>query len=224
MRRRLRRIERVLDRRQPDLTVLMERVNKPHNFAAILRNCDAVGVLDAHVVPPDKGLPVHDGTSAGTAKWIGIRRYESGPDAVRALRATGYAVIAADPGEGSVDFREVDYVGATAIVMGAELYGISDEVRAAADVRVKIPMAGMARSLNVSVATALILYEAQRQRHRAGLYDRPRLDPDMRTRLVFEWMYPKVARRMREAGHSYPPLEEDGTLPPSSRPGVPPKG
>lgn len=213
-RRRLRRIESVLDRRQPDLTVLMERVNKPHNFSAILRNCDAVGVSDAHVVPPDRGLPLHEGTSAGTAKWIRVHRYADGLDAVRVLRETGHNIVAADPGRGSVDFRAVDYVRPTAIVVGAELYGISGEVRDAADVRVRIPMAGMARSLNVSVATALLLYEAQRQRYGAGSYDESRVIGDERSRLIFEWMYPKVARRLKAAGRPYPALEEDGSLPP----------
>ena len=209
---RFQRLSRVLDRRQPDLTVLMERVNKPHNFSAILRNCDAVGILEVHVIPPEKGLHVHHDTSGGTAKRMRVHRHEDGLSAIRLLQKSGHHVVAANPGKQAVDFREMDYTRPTALLMGAELFGITEESLREADAMIRIPMLGLARSLNVSVATALILYEAYRQRDTAGLYDNPRIDPDRRRRLLFEWTYPELARRFREGGKKYPELNEDGTI------------
>lgn len=209
---RFQRLSRVLDRRQPDLTVLMERVNKPHNFSAILRNCDAVGILEVHVVLPEKGLRVHNDTSGGTAKRMRVHCHEDGLSAIRLLQESGHQVVAANPGKQAVDFREMDYTRPTALLMGAELFGITEESLREADAMIRIPMLGLARSLNVSVATALILYEAYRQRDTAGLYGNPRLDPDRRRRLLFEWTYPELARRFREGGKKYPELNEDGTI------------
>jgi tRNA (guanosine-2'-O-)-methyltransferase len=209
---RFERIQQVLDRRQPDLTVLMERVHKPHNLSAILRNCDAVGVLGVHAVATERGIKLHRDTSGGTARWMGLQLHPDGPAAVRALKESGFRIVAADPGEGAKDFRAVSYTAPTALVVGAELYGIAEETLALVDERVRIPMAGMVRSLNVSVATALLLYEAYRQRDAAGMYDRSRLDGATRRRLLFEWSYPKMARRLREAGLSYPRLGADGAI------------
>ena len=111
------RLKRALARRQPDLTVLMDRVHKSHNFSAILRNCDAAGVLEAHVVDPEQELNLHHGTSAGTKKWVQVNRYEEVADAVDHVKAEGFTIVAAHPSEGSLDFREIDYTQPTAIMM-----------------------------------------------------------------------------------------------------------
>lgn len=209
---RYRRLREVLDRRQPDLTVLMERVNKPHNFSAILRNCDAVGVLEAHVVPPRDGVEIDIATSAGASKWIRVHRHDDAAAAVERLRRGGHRIVAAHPGDDAVDFRTVDFTGATALMVGAELYGISDEGLALADEVVAIPMVGMVRSLNVSVAASLLLFEALRQRQEAGMYDAPRLDPERYRRLLFEWAYPRLAVELAKQGKPYPPLDDEGQI------------
>lgn len=209
---RFQRLRAVLTRRQPDLTVLMDQVNKSHNFSAILRNCDAAGVLEAHVVPPDGGLDVHHGTSAGTKKWVRVHHHASAPDAIDHLKGQGFHVVAAHPAADAADYRELDYTRPTAVVMGAELHGVSEEGLRLADGTVKIPMQGMVRSLNVSVATALILFEARRQREAAGLYDASRLDPDDFRARLFEWAYPSLARARRDEGRPYPALTEDGEI------------
>ncbi len=206
------RLRRALLRRQPDLTVLMDGVHKSHNFSAILRNCDAAGVLEAHVVTPDDGLDLHHGTSAGTKKWVRIRHHDSIGAAVRGLKEDGFAVVAAHPSDDSVDFRDVDFTGPTAVMMGAELHGVSDEGLRLADRHVVIPMMGMVHSLNVSVATALILFEAMRQRESAGLYDESRISPDDFERTLFEWAYPTIAKGRRAEGRPYPALTDDGEI------------
>lgn len=210
--RRFHRLRSVLERRQPDLSVLMEKVNKAHNFSAILRNCDAVGVLDAHVVPPERGLDLHHGTSAGTKKWIRVHTHATVEDAVGRLRADGFQVWAAHPSDDARDYRDVDFTGPTALMMGAELYGVSAEGLALADGHVMVPMVGMVHSLNVSVATALLLFEAHRQRDAAGMYVESRLQPERFREILFEWAYPTLARRYRDEGRPYPELDGDGGL------------
>ncbi len=209
---RFRRIRETLARRQPDLTVLMERVNKTHNFSAILRSCDAVGVLDAHVVLPEKGIDLHHHTSAGTTRWMGIQVHESVDVAVQALNREGFKILAAHPGEGAKDYRDLDLTRPTAFMVGAELLGLSEEGMSLADETVVIPMAGMAKSLNVSVATALLLFEAFRQRQLKGMYSQTRLSKDEFERLLFEWAYPEVARIYRDQGQLYPDLSAEGEI------------
>lgn len=210
---RIRRLREVLDRRQPDLTVLMERVHKPHNLAAVLRSCDAVGALEAHAVPPEEGLEISRAASAGAGKWVTVHEHADLDAAVSHLRSRGMRIVAADPGPAARPYETVDLTAPTAILLGTELDGLTPEAVAAADLRVRIPMAGMVRSLNVSVAAALLLFEAARQRREAGMYDAPRLPEEAYRRLLFEWAHPRVAERCREKGAPYPELEEDGSIP-----------
>lgn len=209
---RFHRLKGVLERRQPDLTVLMERVHKEHNVSAILRNCDAVGVLEVHAVAPSQGIRIHHDTSGGTAKWIPLHRHQSIDEAADALKTKGYQLVAAHPSETAVDYRVVDYTRPTAILMGTERFGVSDGALKAADVTAIIPMVGMVRSLNVSVATSLFLFEAYRQREAAGFYQAPRLDEERFKRILFEWAYPDFARRFRASGQPYPKLGPDGEI------------
>lgn len=207
---RFRRLRDVLSRRQPDLTVLMERVNKPHNFSAILRNCDAVGVLRAHVIPPDGGVGTHHQIAAGSTRWVPVVHHASTEAGFTALRDEAFRLVAAHPGPDARDYREVDFTRPTCLVLGAELHGVSDEALAAVDETVVIPMEGFVRSFNVSVAAALILMEARYQRAAAGMYDEVRLDAEAFDRTLFEWAYPKEARTLRREGRPYPALDADG--------------
>ena len=209
---RFRRLRRILARRQPDLTVLMDRVHKSHNFSAILRNCDAAGVLDAHVVSPDDGIDLHHHTSAGTKKWIRVHLHASVRKAVEGLHEEGFVVVAAHPADDAVDYRELDYTRPTALLMGAELHGVSEEGLEAADRHVRIPMRGMVHSLNVSVATALLLFEAARQREEAGMYRESRLEAEEFDRRLFEWAFPSIAHARRAEGRPYPRLTETGEI------------
>lgn len=221
---RWRKINRVLARRQPDLTVLMERVHKWHNFSAVLRTCDAVGVLEAHLIPAQQGIPQSpdkgeggmskptDATSGSAAKWVGLSTHPDTPSAFAHLRARGFRVYAAHFSEKAVDYRQVDYTQPSCILLGTEKWGVTEEAARLADGHVVIPMMGMVQSLNVSVAAAVILFEAQRQRMEAGLYDRPRLEPALYRKLLFEWAYPDWAERCRQEGRAYPPLSQEGEI------------
>jgi tRNA (guanosine-2'-O-)-methyltransferase len=205
-------LRRALERRQPDLTVLADGVNKPHNVSAILRTADAVGVHRIHAIAVNGAMRRHHMIAGGVKNWVDVALHASTERALDALRAEGWRLVAAHASASATDFRAIDYTAKIAIIVGAELLGPSPAALAQADERVAIPMAGLGESVNVSVAAAVILFEAQRQRAAAGLYARPRLPPDEIERTLFEWSYPDVARRCRELGRSYPPLAADGTI------------
>ena len=209
---RYRRLRAVLDKRQPDLTVLMENVHKPHNFSAILRTADAVGVFEAHAVNPTGGVPTFHDTSGGSEKWVYLRVHPDVEEAIAHLKGRGFTVYAANLSERAVDYREVDYTRPSVVLLGAEKWGVSARAAELADADVIIPMMGMVQSLNVSVAAAVILFEAQRQRLEAGLYDRPRLDPETYRRALFEWAYPREAEVFRQRGEPYPELDDEGQI------------
>ena len=207
---RFQRIRRVLSRRQPDLTVIMERVNKSHNLSAILRSCDAVGILKAHAIFAAGCGNLSNHASGGTSKWIEVHRHRDVEEGVAHLKEEGFRILAAHPSGRATDYREVDFSRKIALMVGAELDGISPEGLALADEWVTIPMTGMARSLNVSVATALILFEAFRQREAAGMYRESRLPPQRFQKLLFEWSHPELADFFGKRAIPYPPLSEEG--------------
>jgi tRNA (guanosine-2'-O-)-methyltransferase len=205
-------VRAVLERRQPDLTVVLEELEKPRNLAAVLRTCDAVGVFEAHAIWPGGRLKISRPASGGTRKWVPVYRHRSLDDALGQLEERGFRVLAAHPGPGARDFREEDYTVPTAVLFGQEEGGVSPEaVRRAAGL-VAIPMLGMGTSLNVSVAASLILFEAERQRAAAGLYDRSRLAPEVFARTLFEWAYPTLAAFCRKKRAPYPRLGPDGEI------------
>lgn len=189
--RRQQRIMTALRYRQPDLTVVLENVHDPHNVAAVLRSCDAVGVLRAHVVytieePPRE--PFARTTSASAAKWVDVVRHDSIASCYAALRHEGFTILATSLAPGSRDLYSVDLRQPVALVFGNEHRGVSEEAVAQADGLVVIPMYGMVQSLNISVACAVMLFEAMRQRRAAGDYDRPKLSDEALRRLAEDWL------------------------------------
>ena len=201
-----------LQLRQPDLTVLLEDVSKPHNFNAILRSCDAVGIYRAHVIPGPEGLPRIKFGGMGAEKWIYVDHHQDYSSAQQILRSQGFNIIATQLGGNAVDFRQADLTRPCAIVLGTEKTGVSNTALADADQLITIPMQGMVASLNVSVACALILFEAQRQRLQAGLYASSRLPQDAFDHSLFEWLHPTIARYCSEHDLPYPRLDEHGEV------------
>ena len=212
--RRFERIKAVLDRRMGNLTVLLEHVEKPHNLSAILRSCDAVGVLEAHAVFLAGRLPTFNSTAQGSQKWVPLQLHGSSTEALQALKARGFKVFGTMLSEAAVDYRSCDFTGPTALVLGAEKWGLSPEAAALVDQAVTIPMRGMVQSLNVSVATATLLFEALRQRQAAGLVPEAGegLEAERYRRLLFEWAYPQVAAWCAREGRPYPALDGEGAI------------
>ncbi len=158
-------------RRQPDLRVVLENIHDPHNVSAILRTCDAVGIpLVSLVYSIEKFPHIGKKSSASAFKWVDREKFVSIKECYESLRAQGLAIYATTLVEGAKSIYEIDFTKPCAIVMGNEHRGVSDEATELADTPVFIPMEGMVQSLNVSVATAVVLYEALRQRLAANMY------------------------------------------------------
>lgn len=206
------RLSAILDRRQPDLTVLMDNVHKPHNVSAVIRTCDAVGVAEIHAVSAADSFRPRRSSAGGTGRYVPVRLHPTTEGAIAWLRRRGFRVLAAHLTPSSRDFRTVDYTLPTAILLGTEKDGVSDDTEAIVDGSIEIPILGAVESLNVSVAAAVILYEAQRQRAAAKLYDAPRLDPETRQELLFEWGYKRLAEYCRRKGIAYPRVGPQGEI------------
>jgi tRNA (guanosine-2'-O-)-methyltransferase len=143
---------------------------------------------------------------------VDLEIHQSTESGLTQLKREGFTLAVADAGTDAVDYREVDYTKKLAIIVGAELEGPTRYARENADFSIAIPMHGLVESLNVSVATAVILFEAERQRRLAGLYESCRLDPEHRARKLFKWAHPDIAQRCEDKGIAYPALTEDGDL------------
>ena len=134
--------QRALDARQPDLTLLMDAVTKPHNVSAIIRTADAVGIQRVHATSNGE-LARRNYTNLGGAKhWVAVTTHRSTRAALTALRTEGWRLVAAHSGEKSRDYRDVDYTQKVAIIVGGEHVGLSDAARAEADDHIAIPMYG----------------------------------------------------------------------------------
>lgn len=206
------RLDAVLAARQPDLTVFAENLHKPRNFSAMVRNCDAVGINEMHVLPGEHDLRTHWNTSQGAEKWMQIRTHKNPEDGCTYLKSNGFQLVAAHLSDAAVDYRDIDFTKATALVLGSELFGVSDATLSFVDEQIKIPMMGVTQSLNVSVACAIVLYEAQRQRQAAGMYDTRRLDDETLEAQRFEWLHPVLADYCQRHSLKYPALDESGDL------------
>ena len=205
-------IKTVLGRRQPDLTVLTDSVHKSHNISAILRTCDAVGIHRVHAVSSGGDLRRHHMISGGSQRWVDVVVHTSSEEATSVLKSQGWRLVAAHPGDGAKDYRDMDYTQKVAIIFGSELEGLAPNITKKADDVIAIPTNGFVASLNVSVAAALILFEAYRQRETQGLYEQSRLSCEEFNNTLFEWAYPQIAERCRMRDQPYPALTQDGAL------------
>lgn len=212
--RRFERLKSVLNHRMADLTVLLEHVEKPHNLSAILRSCDAVGALEAHIVSLQGRPRTFNSTAQGSQKWVALNDHPDIETAISNLKNQGFRVYGTHLGVEAKDYRDCDFKGPTAFVLGAEKWGLTDRARDLMDEALFIPMRGMVQSLNVSVATATLLFEALRQRQVAGTAPSQGegLSADHYRQLLFEWSYPQVAAWCQEQGRPYPELNEEGEL------------
>lgn len=160
------RIEEVVDARLTSLTVLVENLHDPRNGAAVLRSCEAFGLQTVHVVEAAERFRFSSEVSQGCEKWMDVERHPTFASAQARLRADGFALYAAVP-DGKVPLEALDFSRPAAIVVGNEHSGLTSDAIALADVPFAIPMAGMTRSLNLSVATALIVSHATSRRRAA---------------------------------------------------------
>jgi tRNA (guanosine-2'-O-)-methyltransferase len=187
--RRIRRVKDVLSKRQPDLTIVVENIHDPHNVSAILRTCDAVGVYMINLVYTIEQFPeIGKKSSAGSNKWVLRRNFKSIDECYSKLREEGFKIYATRLTSDSIPLYELDLTQKVALVFGNEHRGVSEEASDKADLNFIIPMFGMVQSLNVSVACAVTLYEAMRQRLKAGHYDKPKFDKKQFEEIFNNWI------------------------------------
>jgi tRNA (guanosine-2'-O-)-methyltransferase len=183
------RIVSVLDKRQANLTIVLENVFDPHNISAVMRTCDAVGVQDIFIL--NTRIPRHKKwgakSSSSAASWLTIHQYTDARECFEELRRRVDSVFTTHLSADAVSLYDMDLTGRIALVFGNEHSGVSDEIRALADGNFIIPQMGIIKSLNISVACAVSLYEAFRQKKAAGHYQQPGLPPERYETLLKEW-------------------------------------
>ncbi|NML23645.1 RNA methyltransferase [Pseudoflavitalea sp. G-6-1-2] len=180
----------VLNKRQNDLCIVLENVFDPHNISAVMRTCDAVGVQEIYVL--NTKIPRHKKfgprSSSSAAKWLTVHQFTDAAECFAQLRSKYDRILTTHLSSDAIDLYNIDFAaGSIALVFGNEHSGVSDEIRAIADGNFIIPQVGIIQSLNISVACAVTLYEAQRQKKVAGHYDKRRMSGEQLDGLLDQW-------------------------------------
>ena len=171
------RIENVLANRQNDLTIVLENVFDPHNISAVMRSCDAVGVQEIYVL--NTRIPLHKKwgyrSSSSAKKWLTVHQYDNAEECFTAIKKKYSTILTTKLSSEAVSLYQLDLTQKLALVFGNEQSGVSEEVNAYANGNFMIPQVGMIQSLNISVACAVSLYEAFRQKRAAQHYTQQKI-------------------------------------------------
>ena len=185
---RIEKITRVIKSRQHSLTVVLENIHDPHNVSAIFRTCDAVGIPKVNLIYNFETFPkIGKKSSASAFKWVEKEKFKTVDKCYSELHNNGFKIYASSLTEHSKKLYELDLTKKAAIVVGNEHRGVSEEAAKYADDVFLIPQFGMVQSLNVSVAAAVILYEAMRQRLNKGMYKKSELDNAALEKIIDQW-------------------------------------
>lgn len=186
---RLNKIVSVLSRRQPDLRVVLEDVTIAHNASAVARTCEAVGVLNLHLISrePEK-VVFNEAISTRAEKWLNLIFHNTTEECLSSFKEKGYRIAVTSLSGKTIPYTEIDYCQPMAIVFGNESMGASKQAVSLADYAIQIPMVGMVQSLNLSVSVGIILYEAFRQRRERGFYSTCRLESEEYDRFLKDWL------------------------------------
>ena len=172
---RIEKIKNLVLKRQLDLTVVLENVTDLHNLGAVIRTCDAVGIAEVYLIYSEKKyrprrFKVGKNTSSGARKWVDVKLYYEMDKAMQQIKRKYKRIWATALNATAKALYQCDFTLSGAVMFGNESIGLSEQALRYADDYIYIPQMGMVQSLNISVACAVCLYEAQRQRHKAGLY------------------------------------------------------
>jgi tRNA (guanosine-2'-O-)-methyltransferase len=185
---RLEKITKVAQSRQHTFELVLENIHDPHNVSAIFRTVDATGISKVSLVYTIEKFPkIGKKSSASAYKWVEKGKYKSIKESYDDLHSKGFTIFASTLSDDSKNLYDLDLTGKVAIVLGNEHRGVSEDAANLADERFLIPMRGFVQSLNVSVAAAVVLYEAQRQRAQKGMYDSSDLPKDELDALIESW-------------------------------------
>jgi tRNA (guanosine-2'-O-)-methyltransferase len=179
----------VIKNRQTNLTVVMENVNDPHNISAVMRTCDAVGIQDLYIL--NTKIAKHDyfgiKSSSSAAKWLTVHQFTNTKECFEALRKNYNKIFTTHLSSDAVSLYELDFTDSVALVFGNEHDGVSEETIAMADGNFIIPQLGFIQSLNISVACAVSIYEAHRQKFAAGHYNEQSMSTKRQDALLRGW-------------------------------------
>ena len=183
------RLNEVLSKRQPSITVVLENVSDPHNISAVMRTCDAIGIQDIYVLNTSIAKHKKWGakSSSSAAKWLTVHQFTDTQACFESLRKRYSKIYTTHLSSDAVDLYELDLTESVALVFGNEHSGVSEELISLADGNFIIPQVGIIKSLNISVACAVSLYEAFRQKRNAGHYDQPQITGEPLNQLKTEW-------------------------------------
>ena len=197
-------LERAVGQRTNYMTLLAENMFHPQNASALVRHCEAFGVQNIHTVETLCRFNPNLNIVRGTDKWVDIHRHASTADALRALRADGYRIVATSPHRESCTPETFDVErGPFCLVFGTEHAGVSDEIIEAADEYLRIPMCGMVESLNVSASAAILIYMLS-QRMRLSPSIDWRLKEDDAREMLFRWVMSSVKDSQRILERQFP--------------------
>jgi len=186
---RIEKLRSVLKNRQIDLKVILEDIHDPHNVNAIYRSCEAIGVMDVILLYIKEEFPDIKFNSSGSAcKWIDLYKFEDPNDVIPKLKNEGYQIYSLVLDENAKSIYNIDWTKPSVIIVGNEHGGISDKTQKLSTDNLYIPMNGVVESLNVSVATAVTLYEASRQRKLSGKYPNKNIDPKWIEEKLNKWI------------------------------------
>ena len=186
---RIKRLTEVLEKRQPALTIVLENVTDPHNISAVMRTADAVGVQEIYILNTKIGLHEKWGSksSSSAAKWLTIHQYTDAATCFAALRLRYQKIYTTHLSSDAASLYNLNLTERVALVFGNEHSGVSEELIALADGNFIIPQVGIIKSLNISVACAISLYEAYRQKSIALHYSGQQLSADQFATLQMQW-------------------------------------
>jgi tRNA (guanosine-2'-O-)-methyltransferase len=198
---RLAKFESVLTKRQFNLAVVLENVEDPHNISAVMRTCDAVGIQDIYIIT--SSIPKHPRfgpkSSSSAAKWLTIHQFDSVEACMNVIRPLYQTILTTHLSSDAIDLYDIDFAASSvALVFGNEHDGVSEEMRQVADGNFIIPQVGMIQSLNISVACAISIYEAYRQKNEAGHYHQKSVSLQREEAIVAVWSKKKEKFRFKD--------------------------
>ncbi|WP_443089615.1 TrmH family RNA methyltransferase [Zunongwangia sp. HRR-M8] len=194
-------MKKVIDQRTNHITVATQDVFQLHNTSAVIRSCDVFGIQNAHVIEEKFPKRIDREIAMGAQKWVTINRHSSAKECISHLRANGYQIVATSPHSDSFHLKDFDISKKSALFFGTERHGLSDEIMAAADCTLKIPMYGFTESLNISVSAAIILQTlAERMRAEGVKWE---LTEEEKSDLKLEWLKNNLKNSAELISHFY---------------------
>lgn len=174
---RIQKFKDVVSKRQPSITVILENVHDQHNIGAVMRTCDSIGIMEIFVLQSNpkysaSNITLGKRTSAGTRKWVDVHFYTNLEQCFAHVRSKYEHIYATHLDTDSKSLYDLDLASSVALLFGNEAFGVSEEALKNCDGNFIIPQMGFVQSLNISVACAVSLYEAYRQRDVKGMYDK----------------------------------------------------